>query len=616
MDIFSLFQLCGGLAFFLFGMHVMSGSLERLAGGKLELILKKMTSNPVKSLMLGAGITIAIQSSSALTVMLVGLVNSGIMDLNQTVGIIMGSNIGTTLTAWILSLSGIQGENIFLRLLKPEAFSPVLALIGIIMIMSSQSTHRHDVGSILVGFAILMYGMEEMKDAVSPLADMPQFSGILTAFNNPLLGVLVGTVFTGVIQSSAASVGILQALSMTGSITFGMAIPIIMGQNIGTCVTSVISAIGVSRNAKRVAAVHISFNLIGTAIFLSVFYLIHYLVGFKFIDEAINPVGIAMFHTAFNVATTVILLPFSKQLEQIARLVVRDKKTTEEAGQVLLDERLFQSPSFALHRCHEVTAKMADLARDSFLNSMMLIRCYDAGKAKEITDTEEKIDSMEDELTNYLTKLSYHKMSETDGASVSELLHCISDFERIGDHAMNIQKTAENLNNQPAHLSPQARDELNVMISALTEVLTLATDSFRNDDVETAGLVEPLEEVVDDLTDEMKIRHVRRIQSGICTAQMGILFSDMLTNFERVSDHCSNIGVYVIQSRVKQLKTHDYLTTVKSGTETAFSENYRIFSEKYHLPPETLELQTDTDDSQILESQLTVDSWDKGTTSK
>lgn len=592
MDIFSFFQLGGGLAFFLFGMHVLSGSLERLAGGKLELILKKMTSNPVKSLMLGTGITVAIQSSSALTVMLVGLVNSGIMDLSQTVGIIMGSNIGTTMTAWILSLSGIQGDNIFLRLLKPESFSPVLALIGVIMIMSSQSTHRRDVGSILVGFAILMYGMEEMKNAVSPLADVPQFAGILTAFNNPLLGVLVGAVLTGVIQSSSASVGILQALSMTGSITFGMAIPIIMGQNIGTCVTSVISSIGVSQNAKRVAAVHISFNLIGTAIFLSAFYLVHYLVGFKFIDDAITPVGIAMFHTAFNVATTVILLPFSKQLEQIAHLVVRDKKPTEaEAGQVLLDERLFQSPSFALHRCHEATAKMADLARDSFLNSMMLIRCYDADKVKEITNTEEKIDSMEDDLTNYLTKLSYHKMSEADGASVAELMHCISDFERIGDHAMNIQKTAENLNNQSAHLSPQARDELNVMISALTEVLTLATDSFRNDDVEAAGLVEPLEEVVDDLTDEMKIRHVRRIQSGICTAQMGILFSDMLTNFERVSDHCSNIGVYVIQSRVKQLKTHNYLTTVKSGTETAFSENYRIFSEKYHLPPETAEME-------------------------
>jgi phosphate:Na+ symporter len=591
MDLFSFFQLGGGLAFFLFGMHLMSGSLERLAGGKLELILKKMTSNPFKSLLLGAGVTIAIQSSSALTVMLVGLVNSGIMELGQTVGIIMGSNIGTTLTAWILSLSGIQSSNIFLRLIKPESFSPVLALIGVIMIMSSEATRRRDIGSILVGFAILMYGMQDMTEAVSPLADMPQFSSILTAFNNPLLGVLVGTVFTGVIQSSAASIGILQALSLTGSVTFGMAIPIIMGQNIGTCVTSVISAIGVSRNAKRVAAVHISFNVIGTAIFLSAFYLAEYLIGFSFIEDAIGPVEIAMFHTTFNVATTVILLPFSKQLEQIARMVVRDKKpeATEEEP-VLLDERLFQSPSFAIHRCHEATAKMADLSRDSLLNSLTLIRCFDVDKAREITETEEKIDNMEDDLTNYLTKLSYHKMSEADGASISELLHCIGDFERIGDHAMNIQKTSESLNNQSSHLSPAARDELNVMISALTEVLTLATDAFRDDNVEAAGLVEPLEEVVDDLTDEMKIRHVRRIQSGICTAEMGILYSDMLTNFERVSDHCSNIGVYVIQSRVKKLKTHNYLTNVKSGKETAFSENYRIFSEKYHLPPESVEI--------------------------
>ncbi len=583
MDLFSIFSLCGGLAFFLFGMHVMSDSLKKLAGGRMEVILKRMTSNPVKSLLLGAGITIAVQSSSAVTVMLVGLVNSGIMELGQTIGIIMGSNIGTTLTAWILSLTGIESDNFLIKLLKPESFSPVLALIGIILIMVAKSNRKKDIGSILVGFSVLMYGMEIMKDAVSPLADIPEFSSILTAFTNPLLGVLVGAVFTGVIQSSAASVGILQALSLTGGITYGMAIPIIMGQNIGTCVTALLSSIGVTKNAKRVAAIHVCFNLIGTITCLSVFYLAHFLLNFQFTSSAISPVGIACVHSIFNIATTIILLPFTKQLEKLARLLVKDKKTNE--SYVLLDDRLLLTPSFAIAQCREMTVQMANLAKNSLLASLELVREYASDKADGILATEDEIDKLEDELGTYLVKISSKALTDSDGKMVSELLYNIGDFERIGDHAVNIVESAQELHEKQLSFSDEAKSELSTLVAALTEVLTITIKAFETGDLTLAAQVEPLEEVIDGLTDKIKARHVARLQNGSCTIELGFLLSDLLTNCERTSDHCSNVAVAVIQLHNASFETHSYLQEIKENHQPEFVKSFEDYQEKYRLAP-------------------------------
>lgn len=465
MNIYSILQLCGGLAFFLFGMHVMSGSLEKLAGGNLQKILKEVTSNPIKSLFFGAIVTIAIQSSSALTVMLVGLVNSGIMELAQTVGVIMGSNIGTTLTAWILSLSGIESDNLFISMLKPENFSPVIALIGVIMIMGSKKEKRKDVGIIMAGFAVLMYGMQLMSGAVSPLADMPEFTGLLTTFNNPFLGVLVGAVFTGVIQSSAASVGVLQALAMTGAISYSMAIPIIMGQNIGTCVTALLSSIGVNKNAKRVSIIHISFNLFGTAIGLVVYCIARYVVDLALFNDSITPVMIAVFHSIFNVATTIILLPFSNSLVKIAKKLV----TTDNAdGQVVLDERLLLSPGLAVKECLEKTNEMAELARDSFKNALDLFDNYSDSKFDDIEVMEERLDYLEDQLDTFLIHLSGKDVSEDGNNEISKMLHAINDFERIGDHAINMAKLAKQIddNNLEFQRTQEKSSRCSIMLCA------------------------------------------------------------------------------------------------------------------------------------------------------
>ena len=458
MDIFSVFTLCGGLAFFLYGMTVMSKSLEKMAGGKLERMLKRMTSSPFKSLLLGAGITIAIQSSSAMTVMLVGLVNSGVMELRQTIGIIMGSNIGTTLTAWILSLTGIESENVFVNLLKPENFSPLIALAGILLIMGSKRQRRRDVGRIMMGFAILMYGMELMSGAVSPLAEMPQFAGLLTAFENPLLGVLVGAVFTGIIQSSAASVAILQALAMTGSITYGMAIPIIMGQNIGTCVTALISSIGVNRNAKRVAVVHISFNVIGTAVCLILFYGGDMILHFTFLNQAVGAVGIAFCHTAFNVFTTILLLPFSRQLEKLARRLVRTEDTRESFA--FLDPLLLRTPGAAVSESVAMAGRMGQAARENICLATDQLSQYSRERETQILQNEDKLDIYEDRLSSYLVEISQHGLSMQDMRTVSCLLHAIGDFERIGDHAVNIQESAQELHDKELRFSDSAREEL------------------------------------------------------------------------------------------------------------------------------------------------------------
>ena len=547
----------------------------------MRLCSEKMTSNPVKSLLLGAGITIAIQSSSAMTVMLVGLVNSGIMQLGQTIGVIMGSNIGTTLTAWILSLSGIESGNVFIKMLKPESFSPVVAFIGIMFIMAAKSTKKKDIGKILVGFSVLMYGMELMGDAVAPLADMPQFSSILTAFTNPILGVLVGTVFTGVIQSSAASVGILQALSLTGGITFGMAIPIIMGQNIGTCVTALLSSIGVNKNARRVSVVHISFNLIGTVLFLILFYGIGIFVNFGFLEDAISPFGIALVHSIFNVCTTFMLLPFTKQLEKIAYFVIKEDGKKEENA--LLDERLLSTPSIAIARCRELTAEMAEKVSESFLNAIKLIDEYDEKTAKEIENIEDMSDEYEDKLGSYLVKLSRKSLSVKEGHDISILLHTIGDYERIGDHALDLLRATQEIKDKKIVFSEEAQKELKIMSSAIKEILDITNTAFKYDDINLAKKTEPLEQVLDRLQEKSKLNHIKRLQSDACTIEMGFVFNDILANFERVADHCSNVAVCLIEVAEDSFDTHKYLSQVKENGDSEFDDMYNKYKEKYTI---------------------------------
>lgn len=580
MDIFSVFTLCGGLAFFLYGMTTMSKSLEKMAGGKLERLLKRMTSNPFKSLLLGAGITIAIQSSSAMTVMLVGLVNSGVMEIGQTIGVIMGSNIGTTLTAWILSLTGIESESTLLNLLKPENFSPLLALAGVLLIMGSKKQRRRDVGRILVGFSILMYGMELMKNSVSPLADMPEFSRLLTAFRNPLVGVLVGAVVTGVIQSSAASVGILQALALTGSITYGMAVPIIMGQNIGTCVTTLISSIGVNRNAKRVSAIHISFNVIGTAVGLIVFFGGNLVFHYTFMDEAVGAVGIAFCHTVFNVFATLLLLPFSRQLEKLARRVISEDSSAEQFA--FLDPLLLRTPGVAISECAAMTNRMGALARENLLLAVRQLSEFTEARESEIIQNEDKLDIYEDRLGSYLVQVSQHGVSMDDIRTVSRLLHAIGDFERIGDHAVNLLDSAREVHERELRFSGPAEAELTVLISALEDILERALTCFTAGDAAAAQLVEPLEETIDRLIEEIRGRHVARLQTGACTLQLGFILNDLLGNFERVSDHCSNIAVSVIEEKSEGLPRHAYIHEQITGD--AFASSLRSDLGKYRLP--------------------------------
>ena len=584
MDVFSFLTLGGGVAFFLYGMHVMSAGLEKLSGGKLEQLLQQMTSNVWKSLFLGMGLTIAIQSSSALTVMLVGLVNSGIMQLYQTIGIIMGSNIGTTLTAWLLSLVGIESSNVFVRLLKPESFSPILAVIGILLIMTAKQSKKRDTGNVLVGFSVLMFGMQLMSDAVSPLAQTPEFSKVLVFFENPILGVLVGAIFTGIIQSSAASVGILQALSLTGSVTFGMAFPIIMGQNIGTCVTALLSSIGVNRNAKRVAVVHVSFNVIGTVICLLLYYVLNAVFRFEFVFAPISPVGIALCHSVFNVFTTFLLLPFRRLLEQLSYLIV-PKQTEGDLACTFLDERLLESPSLAVAECSNVAVRMAELAKETLLESLDILKHYDEATAERITNNESLLDSYEDHMGSFLVRIASHDLTEQDSRQVSKLLHVIGDFERIGDHAVNILSAARELHVKHIRFSSAALGEVDLLVRALTEILSTTIRAYETADVALAATVEPLEQVIDGLTNQIKIRHVERLQQGSCTIELGFILSDLLNNFERVSDHCSNIAVCVIEVAEGCFDTHAYLSGVKQPGNEEFLQAFRTFSTKYQLSP-------------------------------
>ncbi len=586
MDIFSVITLFGGLALFLFGMNTMGDGLTKISGGKLERILEKLTSSPIKAVLLGAMVTAVIQSSSATTVMVVGFVNAGIMKLSQAIGIIMGANIGTTVTAWILSLSGIESDNFFVQFVKPQNFSPVLAVIGVIFIMFLKDQKKKDIGVILVGFAILMFGMDTMSGAVKPLADVPEFVGILTAFSNPILGMLAGALLTAVIQSSSASVGILQALCSTGAITFGSAFPIIMGQNIGTCVTALLSGVGASKNARRASFVHLYFNVIGTALFMIVFYSANAFGLLSFVNRTVGPAEIAVTHSAFNVAVTIVLLPFAGLLEKLAYVTIRQDEEEKEKSecQSLLDERFLEQPSFAIEQCRKAAVSMVNISREALLKAMSLVKEYDEKTAESVCRMEEEVDRYEDELGSYLVKLGGRNLTEKDSHTLSAILHCIGDFERISDHAVNIEETARKLAGRKFSFSEKAMGEIDVFTRAIENILDLSIQVFEYEDAELAGDIEPLEEVVDRLTKKAKKRHVKRLRSEKCTVEAGLLFGDLLTNYERVADHCSNIGVCIIQIQEDAFETHEYLDALDKGKDTPFNKKYVEYKNRYKLP--------------------------------
>ena len=581
MDIFGVLSLFGGLAMFLFGMDIMGKGLERQAGNKLQLLLEKLTANPLKGFLLGLGVTAVIQSSSATTVMVVGFVNAGIMELRQAVGIIMGANVGTTVTAWILSLSGISGDSFIMQFLKPSSFTPFLALIGIILFMAAKSDKKKNLGSILLGFAVLMFGMDQMSAAVAPLTDVPEFTRLFTLFTNPLLGILAGAALTAVIQSSSASVGVLQALSVTGAITYGNAIPIIMGQNIGTCITAVLSSIGANKSAKRAAAVHLYFNVIGVIVFMVIFYIARAAIGFDFISEPVTKMGIAEVHTLFNIFATAVMLPFSGLLVKLAKMTVKDK--SEKANDtIILDERFFAVPAVAVNQGELLAVKMSKTAREAIENAISLIKNYDDSKVKNIETLEEEVDRYEDVLGTYLVKLSNKDMSDTDSRRISRILHTIGDFERISDHAVNIKKAAQEMNSKGIAFSSEARIELTVLEEAIRSIVAVSVESFDRNDVELSKKVEPLEQVVNDLTRTIKNRHVERLKNGSCTIELGFVLSDLINNYERIADHCSNIAVAIIEVSRGSFDTHEYLTGLKDRDEE-FIKLYNEYKRTYAL---------------------------------
>lgn len=578
MDIFSVIKLLGGLAFFLYGMTVMSDGLEKSSNGNLDKYFKSVTKNKLFALTFGAILTIAVQSSSAVTVMLVGLVNSGIMAFGDTIGILMGSNIGTTLTAWILSLAGIESDVIWIKLLKPANFAPIFALIGVIMMMASKKQKAQSTGNILLGFSILMSGMTFMSDAMEPLSEMPEFASLLTAFTNPFLAVIVGAAFTGIIQSSAASVAILQALSITGGVTYGMAIPIIMGQNIGTCVTAVLSSIGVNKNAKKVAVVHLSFNLLGTTICLIPFCILKYLVDIPALNESISPLMIAVAHSIFNVFTTLILLPFTKGLEAIANKLIPTEDTVEQM--VVLDDRLLTVPALAVEESFAAVKDMCKISSKAFKKAARMLNAYDDERAEEVATLENKLDKYEDTLGTYMMKLTNIGVSEQDGKSTTLILHTIDDFERIGDHAINLVGVAKELYDKKKSFSEEANAEIEILNAAISELLDITSEAFSNNNLELAKSVEPLEQVIDKLIYTMKKNHINRLQSNNCTIKLGFAFSDMLTSYERTADHCSNIAVAIIEAANGTFEPHEYLDSVKGSSRT-FERKYEEYNQKF-----------------------------------
>lgn len=588
MDFFGVLTMLGGLALFLYGMETMGKGLEKLSGGRLERILEKLTSNPIKAVLLGAGVTAVIQSSSATTVMVVGFVNSGIMKLSQAVGIIMGANVGTTITSWILSLSGIESSSFFIQMLKPTSFSPILAIIGLLLMMSSKNDKHKDVGSILLGFAVLMFGMNAMSAAVEPLKDVPQFTHLLTMFTNPILGMLAGLILTAIIQSSSASVGILQALCSTGAVSFGCAIPIIMGQNIGTCVTAIISSIGASKNAKRTALVHLYFNIIGTALFMIVFYSINAFVHFDFLGDAATPAGIAVVHSIFNIAATLVLLPFAKVLEKLAYMSIKEDHTerkhgVQESEEELkkLDVRFLEQPGLAISHCMEATAYMAHMSEAALVDALGLMDQYDEEKAATVETLENRIDHFEDKIGSYVIQITNRNMLENDSAKMSVILHSINDLERISDHAVNLKESAQEMKEKGLKMSFEGSSEIMYLRRAVTDLVNLTVQALSNNDKELAREIEPLEEVIDDLSDELKRRHVIRLKEGKCTIEMGFVLTDMTTSLERIADHCSNIGVSILESSEEDMGRHAYLHSVKKEDTENFQDRYEHYRELY-----------------------------------
>ena len=581
MSVFDVFHLLGGLAMFLYGMHVMGEALEKRAGRRLQPILEHLTSRPIKGVVLGASVTAIIQSSSATAVMIVGFVNSGIMQLRQAIPVVMGANVGTTITAWILSLTGINSDSLLVNLLKPSSFSPLIGLVGIIMLLSSR--RRRDTAAILLGFAVLMFGMEQMSDAVKGLANLPGFTNLMLLFTNPIFGVLVGAVVTAIIQSSSASVGILQAVSNTGALSYGAALPIIMGQNIGTCITSILSAIGANRNAKRVAMVHLYFNLIGTVLFLSVFYLLDWLIGFSFTKLPVHAFGIALTHTSFNVLVTCALFPFIRQLEWLAKKTIKDDKEGERLE--MLDHRLLATPTMAIEQSRRMTQEMAKMARHAFNLADGLLDAYDPKLGQQVEEAEEIIDRYEDRLSAYLVQISALNMSQGESREVSKLLRSIGDFERISDHAVNLSETAQELHDKGTSFSSEAVRETKIMRSAVREIVDLAVRVFEGDDIYLAEQVEPLEEVVDRLRADIKANHVERLRTGVCTIEMGFVLSDLLTNLERISDHCSNVAANVIEINLTGSPvSHAYMQQVHAGKASPrFQSLYEGYLQKYQL---------------------------------
>ena len=586
MDIFGLLTMIGGLALFLYGMEVLGDGLKKASGGKLEIILEKLTSNKLLAVLLGAGVTAVIQSSSATTVMVVGFVSSGIMSLSRAVGVILGANVGTTITAWILSLAEMSGTGIIFELLKPTSFSPVFAVAGVAIHMASKKEKHKNAATIMIGFAVLMFGMEMMSGAVKPLANVPEFRNLLLKFSNPILGMLVGLVFTAVIQSSSASIGVLQALCMSGAVSYATAIPIIMGQNIGTCVTAMISGAGSSRNAKRTALIHLYYNFMKVAFFMIPFYILNGCFNFSFMTDSASAVGVAVIHTAFNVIMLLIIFPFTSVLEKMVYMTLPLTEAEKEDSRKIqiLDPIFLDRPALALEMCKNAAVDMAKHARDGMLLAMGLLTEYDEKKAQKVRELEDLVDRYEDELGSYLVKINGHHMSSKDSQEISILLHCIGDFERISDHSVNIMASAREMYEKDASFSKKAQEELVIFTQAVTDILDTAIKVFCDEDLNLAKKVEPMEENIDYLSEEMKKRHIKRLRKGKCTIEMGFVLSDITTNYERVSDHCSNIAICLLQINEDSFDTHEYQDVISSKDNTTYVEEVKRLREYYRLP--------------------------------
>lgn len=588
MDFFDLLTMIGGLALFLYGMHMLSEGLEKLSGGKLERILESMTDSRWKAVLLGAGVTAVIQSSSATTVMVVGFVNSGIMKLSQAIGVIMGANVGTTITSWLLSLTGLEGDSFLLEMIKPTSFSPVLAIIGVVFIIFLKNPKKRDIGGILVGFAILMTGMSTMSDAMKPLSEIPSFTRLFTMFENPFLGLIMGAVLTAVIQSSSASVGILQALCATGTVTYGAAVPIILGQNIGTCVTAMMSGVGAGKNAKRAAAIHLMFNVIGVAAFMLAFYTLNFALQFDFLTESANSAGIALVHTGFNILATIVLLPFAKQLEQLSFVLIKpdsEENARKEEDEIFarMDERLLATPSFALEQMNSCVFKMADLVVENVNEAMNVIFNYDKQTVKQIEQRERLIDRYDDAVSGYLVKLSARNLTEGDTMKLNMLLHGIGDLERIADHAMNIGELARSMNKKEQHFSNKATEELKIFSRAVVDIVSESVRTFKEEDLKKARQIEPFEEAIDRIQKEMKKRHTKRLRKGKCTAEMGFVLSDITNNYERIADHCSNLAISVMQLYENDTFAHEYVDCLMKDEGSEFDLLYQKYLSEYAI---------------------------------